>query len=197
MCGAAGRAIVSGFHETGGAAMKDLLGRCAAIGVVALIGAGPVAGTAAEPGMTEFRHAKHGFAVSYPQDWKLGTFKDGPDFHALAAGGKGPEECNVNVTAAPGTDYLDRVSQTRMLNTIRSAIKDAQFSEWRRQTLGRRWGVYYIVTGTTPRQNYRQTTLGYQIIVGAKLFTLSCSAPAGRFEEHRTTFEKVLSTLAF
>jgi len=177
--------------------MRESLCRWAALGIVASIGAGPVASAAAEPGMTEFRHAKHGFSVSYPQDWKLGAFKDGPEFHALAAGGKGPEECNVNVTAAPGTDYLDRVSQTRMLNTIRYAMKDAQFNEWRRQTLGRRWGVYYIVTGTTPRQNYRQTTLGYQIIVGARLFTLSCSAPAARFERQRATFEKVLSTLAF
>jgi hypothetical protein len=177
--------------------MKRLCSRYAALGIAASIGAGSVASVAAEPGMTEFRHARLGFSVSYPQDWKLGTFKDGPEFHALAAGGKGPEECNVNVTTAPGTDYLDRVNQARMLNTIRYAIKDAQFNDWRRQTLGRRWGIYYIVTGTTPHQNYRQTTLGYQIIVGAKLFTLSCSAPAARFEQQRPVFEKVLATLTF
>lgn len=175
--------------------MSKPLCRWAAIAMCGLAGIGAAA--AAELGMTEFRHARHKFTVSYPQDWRMGTFKDGPEFHVLAAGGKGPEECNVNVTQAPGTDYLDRINQARMLNTIRSAIKDAKFEEWRRQTLGRRWGVYYVVTGTTPRQNYRQTTLGYQVVVGAQLYTLSCSAPVARFEQSRTVFEKVLGSLAF
>jgi hypothetical protein len=157
----------------------------------------PETAAAAEPGMTDFRHPQHNFSLSYPQDWRLASFRDGPDFHALSAAGKGPEECNVNVTSAPGTDYLDRISQGRMLNTIRGTIKDATFNEWRRQTLGRRWGVYYIVTGTTPRQNYRQTTLGYQIIVGPKLYTFSCSAPLARFDQNRALFEKILATLAF
>ncbi len=167
--------------------------------VFALIGAAFLIGSvwAAEPGMTDFRHPQHSFSLSYPQDWRLATFKDGPEFQALAAGGRGPEECNVNVTQAPGTDYLDRINQARMLNSIKAAVKDAKFDEWRRQTMGRRWGIYYVVTGTTPRQNYRQTTLGYQIIVGAKLYTLSCSAPVARFEQSRPVFEKILSTLAF
>lgn len=178
--------------------MRKYLCRWAALAVCGLAASEAIFGAvAAEPGMTEFRHPQHGFTLAYPQDWKPTAFKDGPEFHVLAAGGKGPEECNVNVTQAPGTDYLDRVNQARMLNSIRSAIKDAKFDEWRRQTLGRRWGVYYVVTGTTPRQNYRQTTLGYQIIVGARLYTLSCSAPVARFEQSRPVFEKVLSTLAF
>lgn len=173
--------------------------RRTAAAFLGLIGAATLTGAAlaAEPGMADFRHPQHNFSLSYPQDWRLATFKDGPEFHVLAAGGKGPEECNVNVTQAPGTDYLDRVNQGQMLNSIRGVIKDAKFDEWRRQTIGRRWGVYYVVTGTTPRQSYRQTTLGYQIIIGAKLYTLSCSAPVARFEHSRPAFEKVLSSLAF
>ncbi|MGQ0675809.1 MAG: PsbP-related protein [Rhodospirillales bacterium] len=179
--------------------MRFVSCRWAAFAAAGLIGSAVWSGFAAgaEPGMTEFRHPRQGFSVSYPQEWRLVAFKDGPEFQALADGGKGPEECNVNVTQAPGTDYLDRINQARMLNTIRAAIKDARFDEWRRQTLARRWGIYYIVTGTIPRQSYRQTTLGYQIVVGAKLYTLSCSAPAARFEQNRPVFEKILSTLAF
>ncbi len=177
--------------------MKKHLCRWAALAVCAMAAGGAVFGAAAEPGMTEFRHPQQNFTLAYPQDWKLAAFKDGPEFQALAAGGKGPEECNVNVTQAPGTDYLERINQARMLNSIRPAIKDARFEEWRRQTLGRRWGVYYVVTGTSPRQGYRQTTLGYQVIVGAKLYTLSCSAPYARFDASRPIFEKVLASLAF
>ena len=163
--------------------------------VASALGVG--AALAAEPGMSEFKHARQNFSVAYPQDWRLGSFKDGPDFQALSNAGKGPEECNVNATSVSGADYLDRINKERMLNTIRYAVKDAQFAEWRRQTLGQRWGVYYIVNGTTPRQGYRQTTLGFQVVVGSKLYTLSCSAPAQRFEQNRPIFEKILSTLAF
>lgn len=163
----------------------------------AAMGAGIGAAWAAEPGMATFKHARHNFSIAYPQDWRMANFKDGPEFQALANAGKGPEECNVNVTPVSGSDYLERINKERMLNTIRQAVKDAQFNEWRRQTLERRWGVYYIVTGTTPRQSYRQTTLGFQVVVGSKLYTLSCSAPVGRFEQSRAVFEKILATLAF
>lgn len=169
------------------------IGASLAAASIAAIGAA----RAADPDMTAFKHPRQGFSIAYPADWRQATFKDGPEFQALANAGKGPEECNVNVTPVSGADYLDRINKDRMLNTIRYAMKDAQFTEWRRQTLARRWGVYYIVTGTTPRQNYRQTTLGFQVVVGSKLYTLSCSAPSARFEQGRPVFEKILSTLTF
>jgi hypothetical protein len=161
-----------------------------------LVGAGVTAG-AAEPGMTTYRDANHGFSLSYPEDWRPVAFKDGPNFHVLAGGGKGPEDCNVNVVAVSGPAYLDRVSRAQMLGNLRAAMRDAELTEWRRQALDRRWGLYYIASGTTPRQNYKQTTLGFQVVVGAKLFTVSCSAPAGRFDERRPVFEKIVASLAF
>lgn len=169
--------------------------RCASLAVA--VSAATAAATAAEPGMSEFRHPDHKFTLSYPQDWKHAMFRGGPEFQVLSNGGKGPEDCNVNVAPVSGTDYLERTSRGRMLSTIRSVIADAEFTEWRRQTLGRRWGVYYIVTGSLPPHPYKQTTLGYQIVIGAKLFTLSCSAPAAAFERQKPLFEKILASLTF
>lgn len=166
-----------------------------AFALVLLVGAG--AAGAAEPGQTTYRDTTHGFALSYPDDWRPVVFKDGPHFHVLAAGGKGPEDCNVNVVAVSGPAYLDRVTREQMLGNLRTAMRDAQLIEWRRQTLDRRWGLYYIASGTTPRQNYKQTTLGFQVVAGAKLYTVSCSAPAAQFEQRRPVFEKIIASLAF
>ncbi|MCC7046219.1 MAG: hypothetical protein IT562_05860 [Alphaproteobacteria bacterium] len=160
-----------------------------------LVGAGTAG--AAEPGQTTYRDARHGFSLSYPDDWRPVAFKDGPHFHVLAAGGKGPEDCNVNVVAVSGPNYLERASRGQMLNNLRAAMRDAELVEWRRQTLDRRWGLYYIATGTTPRQNYKQTTLGFQVVAGAKLYTVSCSAPAAQFDQRRPLFEKIIASLAF
>jgi hypothetical protein len=154
------------------------------------------AGTS-EPGMTTYRNAKHGFSLSYPVDWGQVAFRDGPDFHVLSNAGKGPEDCNVNVVAVSGPAFLDRMTREQMLANLRPALRDATLIEWRRQTLDRRWGLYYIASGTTPRQGYKQTTLGFQVVVGAKLYTASCSAPAARFDERRPLFEKIVSSLAF
>ena len=156
-----------------------------------------VAASAADPGMATYRDANHGFSLSYPTDWGQVAFKDGPNFHVLANGGKGPEDCNVNVVAVSGPAYLDRVSRGQMLGNLRTAMRDAELTEWRRQTLEQRWGLYYIATGTTPRQNYKQTTVGFQVVVGAKLYTVSCSAPTARFAERRPVFEKIIASLAF
>ena len=157
----------------------------------------PALAIAADPAMVTHRDSRHGFRLDYPGDWRPVAFKDGPEFQALANDGRGPEECNVNVTSVSGPAYLDRVTREQMLGNLRAAMKDAEFVEWRRQTLAQRWGLYYIVTGTTPRQAYKQTTLGYQVVVGAKLFTLSCSAPAAGFEARRPTFERILASLSF
>lgn len=162
-------------------------------GLAALL---PAAGSA-QSDMTTYRDQTHGFSVSFPSDWRRVVFKDGPEFQALADGGKGPEDCNVNVTAVSGAAYLDRVTREQMLTNLRAAMKDASLVEWRRQTLDRRWGLYYIVTGTTPRQGLKQSTLGFQVVVGAKLFTVSCNAPAARFDERRALFERVVGSLSF
>lgn len=162
-------------------------------GLVALL----PAAASAQSGMTTYRDPAHGFAVSFPSDWRQVAFKDGPEFHALADGGKGPEDCNVNVTAVSGPAYLDRVTREQMLTNLRAAMKDASLVEWRRQTLDRRWGLYYIVTGTTPRQGLKQTTLGFQVVASAKLYTISCNAPATRFDERRALFERVVASLSF
>ncbi len=152
---------------------------------------------ASDTSMATVRHARHGFSLSYPADWSPVAFRDGPDFHVLSNGGKGPEDCNVNVVAVSGPAYLDRVTREQMLGNLRVAMRDASLIEWRRQTLDRRWGLYYIASGTTPQQGYKQTTLGFQVVVGAKLYTVSCSAPAARFDEHRPLFEKIVASLAF
>lgn len=151
----------------------------------------------AQSTMNTYRDRSHGFTLSFPADWRQMAFKDGPEFHALADGGKGPEDCNVNVTAVSGPAYLDRISREQMLASLRVAMKDADFLEWRRQTLERRWGLYYVVTGTTPRQPLKQTTLGFQVVVGAKLYTVSCSAPAARFDAQRALFERIVGSLSF
>lgn len=152
---------------------------------------------AADPGMTTYRDARHGFSLSYPDDWTQTSFKDGPEFQAMANGGRGPEDCNVNVTSVSGPAYLDRVTREQMLANLRLAMRDAELGEWRRQTLQQRWGLYYIVTGTTPRAHFKQTTMGFQVVAGAKLYTVSCSAPAARFEERRALFDRILGSLAF
>ncbi len=154
-------------------------------------------GLAAAQEMTTYRDQAHGFAVSFPSDWRQVAFKDGPEFHALADGGKGPEDCNVNVTPVSGPAYLDRITREQMLANLRIAMKDATLVEWRRQTLERRWGLYYIVSGTTPRQGLKQTTLGFQVVAGAKLYTISCNAPAPRFEERRALFDRIVGSLSF
>lgn len=159
--------------------------------------AGAATAQAAEPGWKTYRDSRHGFALSHPMDWSPVAFKDGPEFHVLSNGGKGPEDCNVNVTAVSGPAYLDGISRGQMRSSLRAAIRDAELIEWRRQTLERRWGLYYIATGTTPRQGYKQTTLGFQVVVGAKLYTVSCSAPVARFDERRPLFEKIVASLAF
>ena len=152
---------------------------------------------AAEPGMATFRDATNGFALSYPEDWRPVSFKDGPEFLVMGGGGKGPEVCNVNVVAVSGPAYLDRVTRDSMLAGLRAAMADANFLEWRRQTLAQRWGLYYVVSGATRNQRYRQTTLGMQVVVGAKLYTASCSAPARMFDERRALFEKIVGSLSF
>jgi len=157
-----------------------------------LAGAGAVAQETAT-----YRDAKHAFALTYPRDWQPVQFKDGPDFHVVAAGGKGPEDCNVIVTRVSGPAYLDRVSQNAMLNDIRQAVPDAAFKEWRRQTLERRWGIYYVIDGTVPKQKLRQTTIGMQVVVGSKLYTVSCSAPAASFEQQRPLLERIVASLSF
>ena len=131
-----------------------------AIGLAALL---PTAARA-QGDTTTYRDAAHGFSVSFPSDWRQVSFKDGPEFHALADGGKGPEDCNLNVTTVSGPAYLDRITREQMLANLRTAMKDASLVEWRRQTLDRRWGLYYIVSGTTPRQGLKQTTLGFQVV---------------------------------
>lgn len=155
------------------------------------------AAVSAQSDMAIYRDQAHGFSVSFPSDWRQVAFKDGPEFHALADGGKGPEDCNVNVTAVSGPAYLDRVTREQMLTSLRAAMKDASLVEWRRQTLDRRWGLYYVVTGTTPRQGLKQTTLGFQVVAGAKLYTVSCNAPAARFDARRPLFERVVGSLSF
>ena len=151
----------------------------------------------AQSNMTTYRDQAHGFSVAFPADWRQMAFKDGPEFHALADGGKGPEDCNVNVTSVSGPAYLDRITREQMLTNLRAAMKDATLVEWRRQTLDRRWGLYYIVTGTPPRLGPKQTTLGFQVVAGAKLYTISCNAPAARFDERRALFERVVGSLSF
>jgi hypothetical protein len=147
--------------------------------------------------MATYRDAKHAFALSYPTDWQPVQFKDGPDFHVVSAGGKGPEDCNVIVTRVSGPAYLDRVNQNAMLGDIRQAVADAQFKEWRRQTLGRRWGIYYVIDGTVPKQPLKQTTIGMQVVVGSKLYTVSCSAPTAAFEQQRSMLDRIVASLAF
>lgn len=147
--------------------------------------------------LVTYQDSKHAFALSYPKDWQPVQFKDGPDFHVMSAGGKGPEDCNVIVTRVSGPAYLDRVQQTAMLNDIRQAVKDAQFKEWRRQTLGRRWGIYYVIEGTVPQQALKQTTIGMQVVVGSKLYTASCSAPTAAFEQQRPLLERIVASLSF
>lgn len=163
---------------------------------IALVLAGPFAGAQAQD-WASYRDAKHAFQLSYPRDWQKVEFKDGPDFHVMSAGGKGPEDCNVIVTRVSGPAYLDRVAQGSMLNDIRQAVPDAQFKEWRRQTLERRWGIYYVIEGTVPKQKLKQTTLGFQVVVGSKLYTVSCSAPAATFDRQRPLLERIVASLAF
>ncbi len=43
---------------------------------------------------------KHDFRLRYPADWADVRFEDGPDFHVMANGGRGPEECMVVIDPA-------------------------------------------------------------------------------------------------
>ena len=173
--------------------MITIFGAGLALGLVA-----PPAETAAQE-MATHRDARHAFALSFPKDWRVVQFKDGPDFHVVGNDGKGPEDCNVIVQRVSGPAYLDRANQNAMLADIRQAVRDAEFKEWRRQTIERRWGVYYVVSGTVPgmKQPYKQTTLGFQVVVGSKLYTLSCSAPATSFDQQRALFERIAASLSF
>jgi hypothetical protein len=142
-----------------------------------------------------YRDDDNGFTLRYPEGWAQAHFRDGPTFQVIANELKGPLDCSVNVTGASGADQLHSETQQGMRNALAQLFKNPVITEWRMTKLAGRDALHFTFQAMI--KDYLQTTLSVQVVVGGRLYALSCNAPNDLFPTSRPLFEKIIASVEF
>jgi hypothetical protein len=142
-----------------------------------------------------YRDDENGFTIQYPEGWEPAHFRDGPTFQVIADEMKGPLDCSVNVTGASGADQLHSETQEGMRNALARLFKNPVITEWRMAKLAGRDALRFTFQATI--KDYLQTTLSVHVVVGGRLYALSCNAPTDLFPTSRPLFERIIASIAF
>ncbi len=128
----------------------------------------------------------NGFNVTTPEGWSDIDLAGRMVWHVASNNGTELPDCGVIITddwsfaALTQEEYVSSQSEAQLKKLFSLNFSDVAIGLWEPNfPFAETTALHYIVSGTS--DNFRQTSMSFQIIHDRKLYTLFCNAPAGKF----------------